>query len=162
MGYRSSVSPIHAPPRPYSDESKHTMYSGSPGIISVHLIGSTDASCSSFHILSTNCLTYVNISRFTQDGSRPSTEFTRVNNPLSSGMPIVVWQNLRITEMIVFKYTLSLRTVDFRCCNIFSCLSGASSIHLSAPSKIHPITSFLVSHRTSLFSNFDSNIGSGI
>ena len=44
----------------------------------------------------------------------------------------------------------------------FSWLSGASSVHLSDPSKIHPSTSFIVSHSPSPFYNFPSDIGSGM
>ena len=39
---------------------------------------------------------------------------------------------------------------------------GASSMHIYDPSKIHPSTSFVVSHRPSPFSSFTSEIGDGL
>ena len=47
MGSRSSVSPIHTPLQPYPDASTNVIYSGFPGIGSVHFVGSKAASCSS-------------------------------------------------------------------------------------------------------------------
>ena len=44
----------------------------------------------------------------------------------------------------------------------FSYLSGSSSMHLSALSKIYSRNSFIVSHMPLPFSNFASNIGSGL
>ena len=39
---------------------------------------------------------------------------------------------------------------------------GASSMHIYDPSKIHPSTSFVVSHSPSPFSIFTSDIGNGL
>ena len=133
MGSRSYLLPIHNHPHPYPDASMDTIYAGSPGIISVHFVGSAAASCSSLRIPSTDCLTGVDFYEFTHNSSRPSTAFTGVNIPFAAGMPIVVWQHFTITEWNVLKYTLPLRLIYFRACRIFSCLSSYSSMQLSAP-----------------------------
>ena len=67
-----------------------------------------------------------------------------------------------MTEWNFLKSTPPLQLVDFRDCKIFSCFSGASSMYLSAQSKIKPITSFLFSRRPFPFSNFYSDIMSGL
>ena len=106
-------------PHTYPGASTNAMYNGSPGISSVHLVGYGGASCSSFHIPCTNCLTTVDFSRFTHASSLPSTAVTGFNIPFADGMPIVVWRNFAITESNVFKFTRTLRLVSFRACNIF-------------------------------------------
>ena len=119
MGSRSSVPTIKIPPQPCPDEFMNSMYDGYPGISSVHLVGSDYASCSSYCIRSTDCLTDVYIARFTHDGSLPSTAFNGVNNPFEAGMPIVPRRNFPMIEHNVLKFTLPLRIIDFRACNIF-------------------------------------------
>ena len=56
MGSRSSAPPIHTLHQPSPVASMNDIYSGSPGISYVHLVGSTDASCSSCCIPFTDCL----------------------------------------------------------------------------------------------------------
>ena len=112
-------------------------------------------------VLSTNFLTAVNFARFVHDGYRTSTTFTVMNTPIAAGMPIVTWRHFSMAERFFFGI-YSLRIIVFGTCNICSCLSGASYMHISTPLKIHPSTSFLVSHRSSQFSTFVSDIGSGL
>ena len=162
MGSRFYVPPIHTPLHPSYGASTNAIYTGSPGISSMHLIGSTDASCSSFRSTSTNSITAVDFTRFTRDGSHPSTKISVMNTSFAAGMPIVAWHNLPVTEMNVLKYTLPLRLIDFRDFNISSYLSSVSSMQISAPLKIHPSTSCIVSYRPFTFSNFDSDIGSSL
>ena len=76
MGSSSSAHTIHTPLLPSPDASMNSMYAESPGISYVHLVGSVDASCGSFLILSTDCLTAVYFSVFAHDFYLPSTEFT--------------------------------------------------------------------------------------
>ena len=86
-----------------------TMYTGSSGTSYVHLVSSLDASYSSFCILSTKCLTFVDFSRFAHDCSIPSTAFTGVNIPFAAGMPIFVWRHFPMNECYVLKFTCLLR-----------------------------------------------------
>ena len=95
------------------------MYAESPGISYVHLVGSVDASCGSFLILSTDCLTAVYFSVFAHDFYLPSTEFTWVNVPFAAGMPIVSWQNFPMTDRNVLKSTHPLWLISFRVCKQF-------------------------------------------
>ena len=104
MGLRSSVLLIKTTSQTYPDASMDAMYYVSPGISSVCLVSYTDASCSSYLIPSTNCLTPVDFSRFNHDGYLPSTEFTGVNSSFAAGMPIVVWWHFTRTDKIFFKF----------------------------------------------------------
>ena len=98
MGSRFSVPLIqtHTQPSPYG--SMNTIYAGSSGISSVHLVGSADAACSICRILSTNCITAVDVFRFTHDISHPSNAFTGANISFASGMPIFAWWNFPMTK----------------------------------------------------------------
>ena len=147
MDYRTSVPPIHIPLQTSTDASINAIYYGSPSISSMHLVGSEASYYTSFLIPSTNCLTAVYFYRFINDGSRPSNSFTVVNIPFDTDMPIFLWRHLTITGRNILKYTLFLRLIIFRDSQILSCLSRASYMHISAPSKIHPSTSFLFSRR---------------
>ena len=162
IGSRSSVTPIRTLMQPYPDASMDAIYDWSPVISSVHLVYFAVASCSSCQITPTDCLTAIDFDRFTHDVSLPSNEFTGMNRPFSAGTPIVAQQDFPMTEPNVLKYTLPLKLIAFRSCNIPPCLSDDSSMNLSSPSKIHPSTSFLVYHSHSPFYKFSSNIGSGM
>ena len=119
MGFSSSVTPIHNSPHPSPDASINAIYAGSPGINSLHLVSSADASFSSCRIPSTNCLTAVYFVMFTHYGSIPSTVFTGTNIPFAVGIPIVVWRNFPMTERNILKYNRPLWITSFRACNIF-------------------------------------------
>ena len=119
MVSRSSASCIHTPLQPSPDVSMNAMHAGYPGINYAKLVGSAAASCSSCHILSTNCITSVNFSRFTHDSSLPCTKFSSVNISFAAGVPIFAWQYFPITERNFLRYILPLRIVDFKDCKIF-------------------------------------------
>ena len=162
MGSRYSVPLIHTLTHFLSGAYINGIYAGSPVISSVHLVVSVDVSCISCIIPSDYCLAAVDFYRFTHSGYLPNTVCNCVNIPFSSGIPIVVWQQFPMTEQNVLKFTRPLRLIAFSDCNIYSCLSSASSMHLSDLPNIHPITSVLVYHSPLTFSNFPSDIGSGI
>ena len=67
-----------------------------------------------------------------------------------------------MTERNLLKYSLPLRLISFRNCEVVSCFSGANSMHLSYTSKFHPSISFLDYLSNSPFSNFASVIDSGL
>ena len=50
MGSRSSVPTTQNRPQPFPGASMNSIYTGPPGIISAHLVGSMSASCSSCQI----------------------------------------------------------------------------------------------------------------
>ena len=56
IGSKAYVPPIHTCPYPPPYASINAMYYGSPGIISMHFVGSLDGSCSSCRILSAYCV----------------------------------------------------------------------------------------------------------
>ena len=65
MGSRSSVTTMHTPTQNSPDASTNSMYDGSPGISSVHLVGSEAASFSRLCIPSIDYFSTVKFSRFT-------------------------------------------------------------------------------------------------
>ena len=159
---RSSLPPIHTLMHPYSDAYMNSIYAEPFGISSVNFSIYAAASCSICRIPSTYCLTAVEFSRFTQYRSPPNNAFTCMNSLLASGIPIVAWKHFPMIERNILKSTRPFQLIYFRACNIFSWLSGDSSMQLSAPSKIHPSTYFLVSHIPSSFSISSYDIGSGL
>ena len=118
-GSGSSVPPIHTSPQPSPDTSMSAIYYRSPYISYMYFFGSLSASCSIRLIPSKDCLTAVNFARFTHDGSCPRTKFTGFKIPFAAFMPMVAWRHLPITEQIFLKYTLPLRFIAFRACNMF-------------------------------------------
>ena len=73
MGLSSCVTNIHTIPQPSPDASMKIIYAVSPSIISVHLVGSVDAACSTFCISPTNCLISVYLVSFVYAVSIPDT-----------------------------------------------------------------------------------------
>ena len=161
MSSGSYSPPIQTPPRPPPYAPMNAMYSGSPGISSLHLVDYLDDSCSIFCIPSTNCLTFVYFASFAHYSSRTSTVFNGLDIPFAKLDFNIYVAAFPMTWRNFLKYDLLLWIVSFRDCNIFHVF------------LVLVIYTFLIRQKSTLalpflflagpiFFSFASNTGSGL
>ena len=162
MGSHSTVSFIHTLPQTSTEVYINSIYAGYPSISSVHLVRSADASFSSGRIPSTDCLTEIYLAWFDHGDVITSTERTGANTAFNDGILIFVWHISPWPRKMFWNITVSCRSLPLGLTIFFHVYLLLILCTFLLRKKIHPSTSFFVSHRPSTFSNFNSDIGSGI